>query len=105
MTAAPSVLEDRFADLAAAPAPARQRQVVDRLLAILPAHCVLYREEQTRPYECDALSAFRQLPMVVVLPETEEQVRGVLVACRELDVPVVARGAGTSLSGGSMPHA
>ncbi|MBN9425805.1 MAG: FAD-binding protein [Burkholderiales bacterium] len=97
--------EDRFADLTAAPPPARQRQVVERLLAILPPHCVLYREEDTRAYECDALSAFRQLPMVVVLPETEEQVRGVLLACRALDVPVVARGAGTSLSGGSMPHA
>ena len=97
--------DDRFADLAAKPTPARQREVVERLRTILPAHCLLYREEDTRPYECDALSAFRQLPMVVTLPETEEQLRAVLKACRELDVPVVARGAGTSLSGGSMPHA
>ena len=97
--------DDRFADLAAKPAPERQREVVERLRAIVPDHCLLYREEDTRPYECDALSAFRQLPMVVVLPEVEEQVRAILKACRELDVPVVARGAGTSLSGGSMPHA
>jgi glycolate oxidase len=97
--------EPRFTDLAAAPTPQRQAQVAQRLRRCLPAHCVLFREEDTRPYECDALSAFRQLPMVVALPETEAQVREVLLACRELDVPVVARGAGTSLSGGSMPHA
>jgi len=96
---------DRHADLAARPGPARQREVVERLRAIVPAHCLLYREEDTRPYECDGLSAYRQLPMVVVLPETGEQVQALLKACRELDVPVVARGAGTSLSGGSMPHA
>jgi glycolate oxidase len=61
--------------------------------------------EDTRPYECDALSAYRQLPMVVALPETEAQVAQVLRTCFLLQVPVVARGAGTSLSGGSMPHA
>ncbi|NLD69324.1 MAG: FAD-binding protein [Limnobacter sp.] len=98
-------LEDRFADLTAAPPPGRQQQVVDRLCEVLPAHAVLYRVEDTRPYECDALSAFRQLPMAVVLPDTEEQVVAVLKLCHELEVPVVARGAGTSLSGGSMPHA
>ena len=96
---------DRFADLGAKPTAARQREVVQRLRAIVPAHCLLYREEDTRPYECDALSAFRQLPMVVVLPDTEVQLRAILKACHELDVPVVARGAGTSLSGGAMPHA
>ena len=103
--AAAQPASDRHADLAARPSAARQREVVERLRAIVPAHCLLYREEDTRPYECDGLSAYRQLPMVVVLPETEEQVRALLKACRELDVPVVARGAGTSLSGGSMPHA
>jgi len=100
-----TVYEDRFADLAAAPAPGRQQQVVERLKALLPPHALLFREEDVRPYECDALSAFRQLPMVVALPETEEQVVGILKACHELEVPIVARGAGTSLSGGSMPHA
>ncbi|MFA7665430.1 MAG: FAD-linked oxidase C-terminal domain-containing protein [Burkholderiaceae bacterium] len=100
-----AVYEDRFADLGAPPPPGRQQQVVEQLRKLLPAHAVLYREEQLRPYECDALSAFRQLPMVVTLPETEEQVVGILKACHALEVPVVARGSGTSLSGGSMPHA
>ncbi|HRO60463.1 MAG TPA: FAD-linked oxidase C-terminal domain-containing protein [Burkholderiaceae bacterium] len=99
-----AALEDRFADLAAAPPPGRQQQVVDRLCEVLPPHAVLYRVEDTRPYECDALSAFRQLPMAAVLPDTEEQVVAVLKTCHELEVPIVARGAGTSLSGGSMPH-
>ena len=96
---------DRHADLRARPGAQRQREVVARLRTIVPAHSLLYREEDTRPYECDGLSAYRQLPMAVVLPDTEEQVRALLKACQELDVPVVARGAGTSLSGGSMPHA
>ena len=97
--------ELRHADITAAATPQRQTEVVARLRAVLDAHCVLYREEETRPYECDGLSAFRQLPMVVVLPETEAQVQAVVRICRELDVPVVARGAGTGLSGGAMPHA
>jgi len=95
----------RHADIEAAAPPERQSEVVTRLRAVLAAHCVLYREEDTRPYECDGLSAFRQLPMVVALPENEEEVRQVLRICRDLDVPVVARGAGTGLSGGAMPHA
>jgi glycolate oxidase len=57
------------------------------------------------PYECDGLTAYRQRPLVVALPETEAQVAAVLKACYTLDVPVVARGAGTGLSGGAMPHA
>ena len=83
--------------------PVRQRQVADALRAILPAHCVLHREEETRPYECDGLSAYRQVPMVVALPETEEQVAAVLRTCHALQVPVVPRGAGTGLSGGALP--
>jgi glycolate oxidase len=97
--------ELRHADITAAAPRYRQSEVVSRLRSVLAEHCVLHREEDTRPYECDGLSAFRQLPMVVVLPESEEQVRQVLLICRELDVPVVARGAGTGLSGGAMPHA
>ncbi len=97
--------EPRWADLDAAPEPQRAAAIVAALRAALPAHCVLASVEQTRPYECDGLSAFRRLPVAVVLPETEAQVVAVLKACRELDVPVVARGAGTSLSGGAMPHA
>jgi glycolate oxidase len=64
---------------------------------------VLYEEEDTRPYECDGLTAYRQLPMVVALPETEEQVRSILATCCAMNVPVVPRGAGTGLSGGALP--
>jgi glycolate oxidase len=85
--------------------PGRQLQVAAALQSALPAHCVLWRDEDTRPYECDGLSMYRQLPMVVVLPETEAHVIKVLKICRDLAVPVVARGAGTGLSGGAMPHA
>ncbi|MGB6054927.1 MAG: FAD-linked oxidase C-terminal domain-containing protein [Burkholderiaceae bacterium] len=87
------------------PPAARQRQVVDALRACLPAHCVLFDAEDTRPYECDGLAAYRQLPMVVALPESEAQVIAVLNACRELKVPIVPRGAGTGLSGGALPIA
>ena len=76
-----------------------------RLKAILPAHCLLIDDEDLRPYECDGLTAFRQLPMAVCLPENEGQVIDVLRTCHQLGVPVVARGAGTGLSGGAMPHA
>jgi glycolate oxidase len=75
------------------------------LKAILPAHCLLVEDEDLRPYECDGLTAFRELPMAVCLPETEGQVVDVLRTCHRLGVPVVARGAGTGLSGGAMPHA
>jgi len=61
--------------------------------------------EELRPYECDGLTAFRQLPMAVVLPHSEAQICEILAICRRLDVPVVARGSGTGLSGGAMPHA
>ncbi|MEO0318809.1 MAG: hypothetical protein RL404_2486 [Pseudomonadota bacterium] len=84
---------------------ARQQAVVAALRAVLPAQSVLYTEEDTRPYECDGLSAYRQLPMVVVLPENEAQVVAVLKACRDLQVPIVPRGAGTGLSGGATPIA
>ncbi|WP_088279406.1 FAD-linked oxidase C-terminal domain-containing protein [Ideonella sp. A 288] len=95
-------------DPAAAPAvdrAARQAQVVAALGAVLPPHALLYRREDTTPYECDGLTAYRQMPLVVALPETEAQVAAVLKACHAMDVPVVARGAGTGLSGGAMPHA
>ena len=76
-----------------------------RLGAILPAHCLLLDEEELRPYECDGLTAYRELPMAVCLPENENQVIAILSTCHQLGVPVVARGAGTGLSGGAMPHA
>jgi len=82
----------------------RQVQVVRALQAVLPAHALLWNHEDTTPYECDGLTAYRQRPLVVALPETYAQVQAVLKACHALDVPVVARGAGTGLSGGAMPH-
>ena len=83
----------------------RQRAVVAALRAVLPAHCVLFHEEDTRPYECDGLAAYRQLPMVVCLPEDEAQVIAILSVCRQMQVAIVPRGAGTGLSGGAMPIA
>jgi glycolate oxidase len=85
--------------------PERQREVVAALRAALPPHCILHNEEDTRPYECDGLAAYRQLPMVVVLPQTEAQVVEILKICRALKVPIVPRGAGTGLSGGALPIA
>ena len=84
---------------------ARQAEVVQALLQHLPAHALLWHTEDTTPYECDGLTAYRQRPLVVVLPETEAQVQAVLRACHRLGVPVVARGAATGLSGGALPHA
>jgi glycolate oxidase len=83
----------------------RQREVAAALRAVLPEGAVLFNEEDTRPYECDGLSAYRQLPMVVTLPENEEQVIGILKVCNRLKVPIVPRGAGTGLSGGALPTA
>jgi glycolate oxidase len=83
----------------------RQAEVVRALQAVVPAHALLWQAEDTVPYECDGLTAYRERPLVVVLPESEAQVAAVLKACHALDVPVVARGAGTGLSGGAMPHA
>ena len=83
----------------------RQAQVVAALLRVLPAHAVLYTTEDTVPYECDGLTAYRARPLCVVLPETYDQVQAVLQTCHAIDAPVVARGAGTGLSGGAMPHA
>ena len=83
----------------------RQAQIVRGLEAVLPRHALLWNPEDTTPYECDGLTAYRQRPLVVALPETEVQVQAVLRTCHALGVPVVARGAGTGLSGGAMPHA
>ncbi|MDP4302705.1 FAD-linked oxidase C-terminal domain-containing protein [Leptothrix discophora] len=83
----------------------RQTEVVAALAPLLPAHALLWQSEDTVPYECDGLTAYRERPLVVALPETEAQVAAVLKACHRLNVPVVARGAGTGLSGGAMPNA
>ena len=92
------------AEADAAARMARQTEVVAALAAVVPAHALLWQREDTVAYECDGLTAYRELPLVVVLPETEAQVAGVLRACHALRVPVVARGAGTGLSGGALPH-
>jgi glycolate oxidase len=82
----------------------RQAEVVARLSQVLPASSLLWRSAETTPYECDGLTAYRERPLVVALPETDAQVAAVLRLCHALAVPVVARGAGTGLSGGAMPH-
>jgi len=74
-----------------------------RLREFLPRESVLTNEEDQRPYECDGLSAYRKLPWIVVLPDTIEQVGRVLKLCSEQNISVVARGAGTGLSGGALP--
>ena len=82
----------------------RQADVVAALSEWLPAHALLWHREDTIPYECDGLTAYREQPLIVALPETEAQVAATLRACHRLNVPVVARGAGTGLSGGALPH-
>jgi glycolate oxidase len=82
-----------------------QNTVVNTLSVHLPAHALIWHKEDTTPFECDGLTAYRQRPMVVALPESYIQVQAVLKVCSQLNVPVVARGAGTGLSGGAMPHA
>ncbi len=79
-------------------------QLIEKLSNILDKNALLHSKEDLRPYECDGLSAYRELPLVVTLPETIEQVQAILKLCYELEIPVVARGAGTGLSGGALPH-
>jgi glycolate oxidase len=81
----------------------RRREIVAALSAIVPGEGVIAAEREMRPYESDGLTAYRQLPMVVVLPETTEQVARVLRYCHQNKIKVVPRGAGTSLSGGALP--
>ncbi|MFZ1852161.1 MAG: FAD-linked oxidase C-terminal domain-containing protein [Nitrosomonas sp.] len=81
-----------------------RNELIRRLQAILPAEAVLHDNEDLRPYECDGLSAYKQLPYVVVLPHNEAQVIEILKLCHATRTPVVARGAGTGLSGGALPH-
>jgi glycolate oxidase len=83
---------------------ARQMQVAAALARVLPRSSILTRREETAPFECDGLTAFRANPMIVVLPQTQSELASVLRVCHELGVPVVARGAGTGLSGGALPH-
>jgi glycolate oxidase len=82
---------------------ARREELVARLRAILPAANVIADETARRAYECDALVMYRALPLVVALPETVAQVSAIMELAQEMNVKVVPRGAGTSLSGGALP--
>ena len=83
----------------------RRREIVEALRAIVPGEGVIVDEDELRVYESDGLTAYRQVPMVVVLPSTTQQVSQVLKYCCEAGIKVVPRGAGTSLSGGALPLA
>jgi glycolate oxidase len=83
---------------------ARQAEVAEALSRVLGPSALLVRREDTAPYECDGLTAFKALPLAVLLPEDEGQLAALLKVCHRLKVPVVARGAGTGLSGGALPH-
>jgi glycolate oxidase len=78
--------------------------LIRRLREVLPVQALLAEEEEMRPYDCDGLTAYRQLPLLVALPEDEAQAQAVLKVCHQLQVPVVPRGAATGLSGGATPH-
>jgi len=80
-------------------------RLIERLKSVLPASAIHSDAESLRPWECDGMTAIRQLPDVVVLPATEAEVRAVIAICRDMGVPVVPRGAATGLSGGATPHA
>ncbi len=83
----------------------QRADIIKALRRVLPAQCLLSEPEQTRAYECDSLTTYRQLPMLVTLPENEEQILAILAICKQFQVPIVPRGAGTGLSGGAMPVA
>lgn len=97
--------EDRYSNPHLGVTDERRAEIINALAAILPAGALLHRQAEVKPYECDGLSVFRQEPVAVALPTDEDQVVQILKACHRLEVPVVARGAGTGLAGGAMPHA
>jgi glycolate oxidase len=82
-----------------------KRELLREFLLFLPAQSVLSAIEDLRPYECDGLSVYRQIPLLAVLPSSEAEVVRILKICHQARVPVVARGAGTGLSGGATPLA
>ncbi|WP_436277793.1 FAD-linked oxidase C-terminal domain-containing protein [Paracoccus methylarcula] len=83
----------------------RAPQIVASLQEALPLDTVIFDPEETRAYECDALTAYRCAPLAVVLPRSTEEVAAVMRVCADMGVPVVPRGAGTSLAGGALPTA
>ena len=84
--------------------PELKARLLQQLGAILPPEALLTAKEDLHPYECDGLTAYRRLPVAVVLPTCTEQVQSIAKVCAALRIPVVARGAGTGLSGGVLPH-
>ncbi len=82
---------------------AKRAQIIADLNAIVPGEGVISHEREMKPYESDGVTAYKQMPLVVVLPETLDQVRRVLKYCHDNGIRVVPRGAGTSLSGGALP--
>jgi glycolate oxidase len=83
---------------------ARRDAIIAALRALLPAECVIESEEERRAFETDALTAYRKMPLAVVLPRSTAEVAAVMRYCHQAGVKVVARGAGTSLSGGAIPQ-
>ena len=83
----------------------QKQSLINGLAALLPKNVLLYKDEDLHPYECDGLSVYRQTPLAVALPETIEQIKAILRYCSDNNLPVVARGAGTGLSGGAYPLA
>ena len=84
-------------------ATTNKQKILPSLQKLLPEEAILSEQEDLRPYECDGLSAYRQTPLLVVLPESIEQVQAIMKLCHQHEVPVIARGAGTGLSGGALP--
>ena len=82
-----------------------QATLIAQLTAVLPPASLLHEREDLKPFECDGMTAYQRLPLLVALPENEDQVRDVLRICHKGRVPVVFRGAGTGLSGGALPYA
>ena len=83
----------------------KKPELVEALKKVLPASSIIEDKAETLAYECDALTAYRCPPMLVVLPETTAQVSEVLKLCHKMNIPVIPRGSGTSLAGGAMPSA
>lgn len=81
-----------------------KQSLIKQLASLLPDKQLLHELEDLKPYECDALSAYQVVPLAVAIPDNIEQIKAILSVCYQHDVPVVARGAGTGLSGGALPH-
>ena len=81
----------------------KKPELLAELRTFLPGDAILFEQEMLKPYECDALAAYQTMPWIVVLPETVEAIQRVLRLCNDYGIPVVARGAGTGLSGGALP--